>query len=124
DARANAPRTVRTLDRIVSLSDYEDFARGFAGIGKARGAAVWDGDGRLVHVTIAAVDGNTVPDTSALYENLVSAIHALGDGIERFAVDSFVPRHFALEAQILAAPDRTAADVLAAATAAVTAAYA
>jgi predicted phage baseplate assembly protein len=124
DARANAPRTVRTLDRIVSLSDYEDFARGFAGVGKARGAAVWDGDGRLVHVTVAAVDGNTVDPTSALYTNLVAAIAALSDGIERYAVDSFVPRHFALEASILVDADRTPDDVLAAAIAAVTAAYA
>ena len=41
DARVNAPLTVRTLDRIVSLSDYEDFARAFAGIGKAMAVWVW-----------------------------------------------------------------------------------
>jgi predicted phage baseplate assembly protein len=35
-ARANAPLTVTTLGRIVSLSDYEDFARAFSGVGKAR----------------------------------------------------------------------------------------
>ena len=32
-ARANAPRTVLTFDRIVSLRDFEDFSRSFAGIG-------------------------------------------------------------------------------------------
>ena len=122
-ARRNAPRTVRTLDRIVSLSDYEDFARGFAGIGKARGVALWDGDGRLVHVTVAAVDGSALAATSALYRNLVAAIARLGDGIERFAVGDFVPRHFALEAALEVDPDRRPADVVAAAEAAVRDAY-
>jgi hypothetical protein len=122
-ARDNAPRTVRTLDRIVSLSDYEDFARGFAGIGKARGAAMWDGDGRLVHVTVAAVDGGTVGVNTDLYRNLVAAIADLGDGIERFAIDSFISRHFALDASVVVAADRTPGSVLAAATAAVLAAY-
>jgi hypothetical protein len=35
DARTNAPLTVLTLDRTVSLQDYEDFSRAFAGIAKA-----------------------------------------------------------------------------------------
>jgi hypothetical protein len=47
-ARAAAPLTVRTLDRIVSLDDYADFARNFAGVGKATANAVWDGRGRRV----------------------------------------------------------------------------
>ena len=42
-ARRNAPLTVLTLDRAVSLRDYEDFARGFAGIAKAH--ATWFGAG-------------------------------------------------------------------------------
>lgn len=123
-ARRNAPRTVRTLDRIVSLSDYEDFARGFAGIGKARGIALWDGDGRLVHVTVAGADGRTVAPTTDLHRNLVAAIAALGDGIERFAVGGFVPRHFVLEASLRLDPDRRPADVLAAAETAVRDGYA
>ena len=42
NARRNAPLPVLTLDRIVSLQDYADFARNFAGIGKAKAvASVW-----------------------------------------------------------------------------------
>jgi hypothetical protein len=41
DARRNAPLTVLTLDRIVSLQDYEDFARAFAGVGKSKATRVW-----------------------------------------------------------------------------------
>ena len=35
DARRNAPLAVMSLDRLVSVQDYADFARTFAGIGKA-----------------------------------------------------------------------------------------
>src|SRR5205823_2679706 len=39
DARRNAPLTVLTLGRVLSLQDYEDFARAFSGIVKA--LATW-----------------------------------------------------------------------------------
>jgi hypothetical protein len=122
-ARRNAPLAVRTLDRIVSLSDYHDFARSFAGVAKARGVAVWDGHGRLVHVTIAGFDGAPVATTSGLYKNLVAAFARLSDGIERVVVDSHVPRSFALEASLTVRPDRVQADVLAAARTAAETAY-
>src|SRR5690606_21274884 len=54
DARQNAPLTVLTLDRIVSLQDYEDFTLNFAGIGKARADLMWDGEQRVVYITIAS----------------------------------------------------------------------
>ena len=40
DLRSNIPLYCRTMDRAVSLSDYADFARGFAGIAKARAERV------------------------------------------------------------------------------------
>ncbi len=49
-----------TLDRIVSLRDFEDFARAFAGIGKAQATWLWDGERRLVHLTVAASNGGAV----------------------------------------------------------------
>ena len=48
DARKNAPLTVLTLDRAVSLQDYEDFSRTFAGIAKAQAVWVWDGRKRSI----------------------------------------------------------------------------
>ncbi|HEX5501045.1 MAG TPA: hypothetical protein VFW96_00400, partial [Thermomicrobiales bacterium] len=113
DARANAPLTVLTLDRIVSLRDFEDFARAFAGIGKARAADVWRGATRLVHLTVAGVDGATVPAASDLYANLVRAIDGLRDPIHQLAVASYAPRRFGLEAGVLVDPRLVAADVLA-----------
>src|SRR5262249_31993075 len=60
-ARRNAPLAVRTLGRVVSLDDYADFARAFAGIGKARADLVWDGQRQIVVLTVAGPDGADLP---------------------------------------------------------------
>ena len=39
DTRRNAPGSVRTFGRIVSLPDFEDFARAFAGVAKAQASS-------------------------------------------------------------------------------------
>jgi len=62
-ARQNAPLTVLTLDRIVSLDDFQYFAAAFAGIGKAQAVWLWNGEQQVVAVTVAAVDGGTLSDT-------------------------------------------------------------
>ena len=113
DARTNAPLTVLTLDRIVSLQDFEDFARAFAGIGKAQAVALWQGTTRLVHITVAGVDGAEVPTDSELYGNLVSAIDAQRDPVHPVEVASYEPRRFHMEASVLVDPRLVAADVLA-----------
>ena len=71
-ARANAPLTVTTLGRVVSLTDYEDFARAFGGIGKARATLLWRGEKRVVHLTIAGPGGAAVP--SGIVDNLRTAL--------------------------------------------------
>jgi hypothetical protein len=116
DARTNAPLTVLTLDRIVSLKDYADFARAFAGIGKATAVALWNGERRLVHVVVAGATGQEVASSSDLYVNLVKAIDAQRDPGQLVQVASFKRRTFSLTASLLIDPRRVAADVLAAAT--------
>ncbi|HEX6747299.1 MAG TPA: putative baseplate assembly protein [Longimicrobium sp.] len=118
DARANAPRTVLTLGRIVSLKDFEDFARAFAGIGKARAVALWSGERQVIHITIAAATGGEVASDSDVYTNLVAAIHTYREGSERVVVDSYTPRAFTLDAAVIVDPAFIAADVLEAAEAA------
>jgi hypothetical protein len=56
DARVNAPRTVLTLDRVVSLQDYEDFARDFPGVDKAHAAWIWSGQTRGILLTLLGPD--------------------------------------------------------------------
>lgn len=53
DMRASAPQSIRTLDRLVSLSDFEVFARRFRGIGKALATELHVGMRKVVLLTIA-----------------------------------------------------------------------
>lgn len=100
-ARTTVPATTRTLDRIVSLQDFEDFAQTFAGIGKAQAVALWNGEVEIVHLTVAAVGGETVALDSELYSSLVNAIDSVRDPIQRVQVDSFQPLFFKLDARFL-----------------------
>jgi predicted phage baseplate assembly protein len=100
DARANAPLTVLTLDRIVSLRDYEDFARSFSGIAKAVAAWTWNGHTRGVFITVAGIDGAEVADGSILSTNLVSAILKAGDSFVPVKVASYRGMTFRLAADI------------------------
>ncbi|MBD1823626.1 putative baseplate assembly protein [Cyanobacteria bacterium FACHB-DQ100] len=100
-ARTSVPAITRTLDRIVSLQDFEDFAQTFAGIGKAQAVSLWNGEAEIVHLTVAAVAGETVATDSDLYRSLVSAIDAVRDPIQRVQVNSFQPLFFKLDARFL-----------------------
>ncbi len=62
-ARVNAPHRVRTLDRAVSVADYEDFARGYAGVGHARADLVWNGRVETVVLSVLAADGGPASPT-------------------------------------------------------------
>ncbi len=105
EARRNAPFTVLTLDRIVSLRDFEDFARAYAGIGKTQATWLWQGETRLVHLTIAASErGETdhqVAPTSALARNLRLSMDAARDARQRLEIDSFQSIPFKIEARVL-----------------------
>lgn len=113
DARKNAPNTVLTLDRIVSLRDYEDFARSFRGIGKARADRLWTGQDFLIHITAATASGSPLA-AGDLYDHLVAAIDAARDPLERLVVSGYTPVAFGFEASILIdSPRYLAEDVLA-----------
>jgi hypothetical protein len=99
DARQNAPLTVRTLDRVVSVGDVEDFARAFAGIGKAQARSLWNGKIQLVHLTIAGATGKPVPD-SPLRTSLETALAAFGDPSLLFRIDTYLPRQFGVSLQV------------------------
>lgn len=100
NARTNAPLTVLTLDRIVSLQDFEDFTRAFTGIGKAQAANVWNGETYVVHITIADDDGDPVPDASDLYQKLEAAIDDARDPTAEVQIDSYERLTFNLAATV------------------------
>lgn len=74
-ARGNVPLAVLALDRLVSVPDYADFARGFGGVGKALATRL----GSLVQVTIAGAADAPIDPTSDLYRNLLQSLQAYGD---------------------------------------------
>jgi predicted phage baseplate assembly protein len=116
EARRNAPLTVLTMDRVVSLRDYEDFARAYAGIAKALATWIWTGETREVFVTVAGPAGRPVGDD--LLENLVKAMRAAGDRRLPLRVEGYEPAHFGMAAKIETDPDHIPERVKAAVTAA------
>ncbi len=105
DARRNAPLTILTLGRIVSLQDYQDFARAFSGIEKALATPVQVGEKNGVFVTIAGTKGAAVATDSSLFSNLLTAIEDAGDPTVPLTVKSYQPRFFRLSAQLKIDPD-------------------
>jgi predicted phage baseplate assembly protein len=82
-ARQNAPLALLALDRLVSVSDYADFTRTFAGIGKAVATKLT----QSVHVTIAGAEDIPIEPSSDLYRNLLLALRQNGDPYQPFQVD-------------------------------------
>jgi predicted phage baseplate assembly protein len=101
DARSNAPLTVLTLDRIVSLEDYQSFTQAFAGIGKAQAVALWSGETQVIQITVAAADGTPISSTDPLSQTLIQAITLAHDPVQSFVVAGFQPLTFNLTAGIL-----------------------
>jgi Baseplate J-like protein len=78
DARQSAPLHVLTLDRVVSLLDYQNFAQAFAGIAKAYATWTWFGQTRGVAVTVSGAGGASVAN-GPTPGNLTAALLAAGD---------------------------------------------
>jgi hypothetical protein len=105
DARTNAPLTVLTLDRTVSLQDYEDFSRAFAGVAKARATLTWDGQSKRVFVTVAGPNGAEIKPDSDTYINLLVALQQAGDPFVSLRVKSYRPAYFRFAGKVKVNPD-------------------
>lgn len=112
DARRNAPLTMLTLERAVSIQDYTDMARAFAGIAKA--LAVWTpiAGARGIFVSVAGPEGDPVPDGGATHANLTAALRRYGDALLPLRIESYRPAHFRLRAKIKIGDAFLADDVL------------
>ncbi|HJU38180.1 MAG TPA: putative baseplate assembly protein, partial [Tahibacter sp.] len=110
-ARENAPLAVTALDRLVSVKDYEDFARTYAGIGKAVATRFAGAARAVVHVTIAGIDDAPIDDTSDLYANLVASLRRYGDPHQPLVVQTRRALALVVAARIAIAPDYEWADV-------------
>lgn len=121
EVRRNAPLTVLTLDRVVSLQDHEDFARAYAGISKALANWVWDGETRGVFVTVAGPGGSG--PSGDLIAVLVSAMREAGDPFHPLFVEPFRPVFFDVAGSIRVDADFLPEKVLAAVEAALRARF-
>lgn len=124
DARDNAPLTVRTLDRVVSIYDYEDFAAAFAGIGKVQAVQLWDGQALRIVVTVASATGATLAATDDVWKNLYDAIDKANDPMHSFSLATFEPLLFNVTIGVIKHPDYLWDDVQDAATSALLSAFA
>lgn len=104
DARRNAPLTVLTLDRLVSVSDYEDFARSFAGIGKAKSTELWTGKRSFVHLTVAAASGAAINESGPPITTLREALASKADPSQIVIVSTFEPAEFAVHLRVIRDP--------------------
>src|SRR5262249_52576197 len=89
DARRSIPVSLQALGRVVSIQDFADFARTFAGISKASAVALSDGRQRFVHLTIGGAGDVPIAPTSDLHRSLVEALAKFGDASEPFRVAEY-----------------------------------
>lgn len=87
DARRNIPVSLQAMGRVVSVRDFADFARTFAGINKASAVVLSDGRRRVVHLTVGGAGDVEIDANSDLYRNLVEALRKFGDPYQPFVVD-------------------------------------
>ncbi|MDP5220847.1 putative baseplate assembly protein [Ruegeria sp. 2205SS24-7] len=113
NARENAPLTTLTLDRAVSIADYENLTRAFAGIDKAHAIWIPHGRARGVFLTIAGVDGAEVPETSKTYNSLNRALRDYGDPLVPIRIVNYVDMPFRLRASVKVLTDFETDPVLA-----------
>jgi hypothetical protein len=123
-ARRTMPLGVRTLGRTVSLADYEDFARAFAGIAKAHAAVLNLKAGRTVFVTIAGEQGTRPQADHPVAIKLVAAMKKSGDPLVRFEVRAYDIANFRLALKVKRHTDHLRERVFADVTAALQGAFA
>jgi hypothetical protein len=104
DIRTNAPLSVLTLGRAVSLADYQNFAATYPGIAKA--AAMWvpSGPYRGIWLTVAASGGTQLLPTSQTWSNLITSLESYGNPNVAVNVQSFYETTFGFSANILYDP--------------------
>ncbi len=103
-SRANAPLTMRTIDRVVSLQDYEDAARAFAGVARALVTRSWDGHQYVVVLTLAGTAGATIDPGGLLASNLLTALSNAGDTQVLVSLASYTPVYFTMEGSVTVDP--------------------
>jgi hypothetical protein len=97
-ARTSAPLHVLTLDRVVSLDDYQNYCLVFGGIAKALATWTWFNDLRGVFLTVAGPEGAAIGDPTTGY--LIAALQNIGNPYVPIFVQTYTPRLFDVGANL------------------------
>ncbi len=108
DARDNAPTAMLTLGRIVSLTDFADFARGFAGIAKAFASWSWVAGQKGVFLTVTGDSDAPLALDTGVVPNLAKAIAEASPDGTRVVIGNARVVPFTLSAKLRIDPDFTA----------------
>lgn len=100
DIAENAPLSVLTLGRAVSITDYRNFAATYAGIAKA--SAIWipSGPGRGVFLTVAAAGGAALRPGNPTLNQLIASLQAYGNPLIPIHAFSFLETLFSVKADL------------------------
>jgi predicted phage baseplate assembly protein len=104
DIQANAPLSVLTLGRAVSITDYQNFAASYAGIVKANAIWIPSGPGRGVFLTVAAVGGAALQPGNPTLAQLITSLQAYGNPLIPINAFSFLETVFSISADLAYAP--------------------
>nr|WP_314445291.1 baseplate J/gp47 family protein [uncultured Sphingomonas sp.] len=111
ELRELAPRSVQTLERVVSLADFEAFAREFRGVGKAMASEMREGMRSVVRLTIANTKLSSPLPTSDLVGGLLAALAKMTVPGRKVTVDGFDDYLAVLDVALAVEPDRRREDV-------------
>jgi predicted phage baseplate assembly protein len=109
--RFNAPLTVLTFDRIVSLQDFERFAGAYAGVAKVQALALRNGEEQIVYLSVAGANNTLIDAANPLSARLASAMQAAGAPARSFRLLPHSARTFGLQARIVLLPGHRPEDV-------------
>jgi predicted phage baseplate assembly protein len=96
DARASAPLHVLTLERVVSLLDYQNYSAAFAGVARVLATWTWSGRTRGVVVTVAGPGGTVLDPDGETISNLAAALRGSGNPYVPVVVLPHQPQQFAI----------------------------
>lgn len=120
--RSNAPNTVRTFGRIVSLVDFENAASEESSVAMAHASSGWSGEEEIVYLTVAGQGGTAIAGQTFI--DLVADLDSRRDPNRAMLVRSYSAIALQIAATIFVNPDYVPADVLASVQSAITSYFA
>jgi hypothetical protein len=99
-----ATLAIMTLGRVVSLEDYQDFSLAFPGIGKALATWTWNGQQRVVVLTVAGADG-PIDQTDSTITTLEGSIANCSEPDVDVFVLAYTPIYFKVDATVQISSD-------------------